>query len=69
MRRFIVKRRGGGRQAAELFKKEYGGITCCEVLRGECPKAFQCGMKVKDTVLIINHILEENKAEQEREKS
>ena len=47
-------------QAAELFKREYGGITCREVLRGESPKAFQCGMKVKDSVLIINQILEGN---------
>ena len=46
-------------RAAEIFQKEYGGITCREVLHGECPKAFQCGMKVKDTVLIINQILAE----------
>lgn len=46
-------------RAAEIFQKEYGGITCWEVLHGESPKAFQCGMKVKDTVLIINQILAE----------
>lgn len=52
-------------RAAEIFQKEYGGITCREVLHGECPRAFQCGMKVKDTVLIINRILAEcPKAEQ-----
>lgn len=45
------------RKAAEIFQKEYGGITCREVLHGESPKAFQCGMKVKDAVLIINQIL------------
>lgn len=44
-------------RAAELFQKEYGAITCREVLHGEKPKAFQCGMKVKDAVLIINQIL------------
>lgn len=45
------------RRAAEIFQKEYGGITCREVLHGDSPKAFQCGMKVKDAVLIINQIL------------
>lgn len=44
-------------QAAKIFRKEYGGITCREILHDECPKAFQCGMKVKDAVLIINQIL------------
>lgn len=44
-------------ETAELFRKEYGGITCREVLHGNAPKAFQCGMKVKDTVLIIDQIL------------
>lgn len=48
-------------EAAELFKQEYGGITCREVLGGKPPKAFQCGMKVKDMVLIFNHILTKNK--------
>lgn len=51
-------------QAAELFRKEYGGVTCREVLHGESPKAFQCGMKVKDTVLIINQVLKETFAGQ-----
>lgn len=45
------------RKAAEIFQRENGGITCREVLHGESPKAFQCGMKVKDAVLIINQIL------------
>lgn len=53
------------REAAELFKHEYGGVTCREVLHGETPKAFQCGMKVKDAVLIINQILNKNLKEQE----
>lgn len=47
-------------KAAELFKQEYGGVTCREVLHGNRPQAFQCGMKVKDTVLIINQILEKD---------
>ena len=34
-------------EAAELFRREYGGVTCREVLHGESPKAMQCGMKVK----------------------
>lgn len=40
-------------QAAEVFRREYGGITCREILHGEPPKPFQCGMKAKDAVLII----------------
>ena len=55
-------------RAAELFQKEYGGVTCREVLHGESPKAFQCGMKVKDTVLIINQVLDEIAAGQEQER-
>lgn len=43
-----------------------GGITCREVLHGESPKAFQCGMKVQDSVLIINQILKENVLDQKR---
>lgn len=55
-------------RAAELFQKEYGGVTCREVLHGESPKAFQCGMKVKDTVLIIDQVLDEIAAGQEQER-
>ena len=47
-------------KAAELFQREYGGITCREVLRGAPPQAFQCGMKVKDTVLIIGQVLDKD---------
>lgn len=54
-------------RAAELFQKEYGGITCREILHGESPKAFQCGMKVKDAVLIINQILKENVQKQKKD--
>ena len=46
-------------KAAELFKREYGALTCREVLHGESPQPFQCGMKVKDAVLIINQVLNE----------
>lgn len=45
------------KEAAEIFRKEYGGVTYRDVLRGKSPEAFQCGMKVKDAVLIINHIV------------
>lgn len=51
------------RRAAELFQREYGGVTCREVLHGGAPKAFQCGMKVKDAVLIINQILADTENE------
>lgn len=54
------------RRAAELFKHEYGGVTCREVLHGESPRAFQCGMKVKDSVLIINQILGETVSKKKR---
>lgn len=47
------------RQAAELFEKEYGSIRCREILHGNSPKAFQCGMKVKDAVLMVEQILNE----------
>lgn len=47
------------RKAAELFRKEYGGITCRDVLHGETPKAFKCGMKIKDAVMIIERLLNE----------
>ena len=54
------------RRAAELFGREYGGVTCREVLHGTAPKAFQCGMKVKDAVLIINQILADTENENPR---
>ena len=46
-------------KAVALFKREYGATTCHEVLHGESPKPFQCGMKVKDAVLIISQVLRE----------
>jgi len=47
------------RKAAERFRHEYGGVTCREILRGQAPKPLQCGMKVMDTVLIIEQLLKE----------
>lgn len=49
------------RKAMERFQHEYGGVTCKAILRGKRPQAFQCSMKVKDTVLIIENILHEEK--------
>lgn len=49
------------KKAAELFRNEYGGITCYDVLHGEKPKAFQCGMKIKDAVMIVERMLGEMK--------
>lgn len=51
------------RQVEDIFRHEYGGITCKEILHGECPKKFQYGMKVKDAVLIIENILRDVRAE------
>lgn len=49
------------RRAAEIYKQEYGSIRCREILHGDTPKAFQCGMKVKDAVLIVHRVLAEQK--------
>lgn len=46
------------RQAAEMFKKEYGSIICKEILHGDSPKALQCEMKVKDAVIVTERILD-----------
>ncbi|HIV69247.1 MAG TPA: C-GCAxxG-C-C family protein [Candidatus Butyricicoccus stercorigallinarum] len=45
------------RQAAELFRREYGGVTCRDVLRGQPPQALRCGLKVKDAVLITHQVI------------
>ncbi|MCD8074625.1 MAG: C-GCAxxG-C-C family protein [Lachnospiraceae bacterium] len=47
------------RRAAEIYEKEYGSIRCREILHGNAPKAFQCGMKVKDAVLVVQKVLAE----------
>ncbi|MCD8331455.1 MAG: C-GCAxxG-C-C family protein [Oscillospiraceae bacterium] len=54
------------RQAAEIFKKEYGSIRCKEILHGSSPKSLQCGMKVKDAVLVVQKVLAEQSARKER---
>lgn len=52
------------RRAAEIFKQEYGSIRCREILHGNSPKAFQCGMKVKDAVLTVRKTLSEEERKQ-----
>lgn len=51
------------RNMAESFQKEYNGITCRDILRGETPKAFKCEMKVKDAVLLVEQLKTEIKNE------
>lgn len=46
-------------RAAKIYEREYGSIRCREILHGNKPKAFQCGMKVKDAVLMIHAVLGE----------
>ncbi len=41
----------------KIFKREYGGITCKEILRGKEPSPNCCQMKVKDMILVIEQIL------------
>lgn len=45
------------RRTAELFEAEYGSVRCREILHGESPKAFQCGMKVQDAVIVIYKVI------------
>ena len=47
------------RRAAEIYRREYGSIRCREILHGSAPEAFQCGMKVKDAVLVVHKVLKE----------
>lgn len=53
------------RKASEVFEQEYGSIICREILHGSSPKAFQCGMKVKDAVLLVGKVLAENTESQQ----
>lgn len=53
-------------RAVEMFEHEYGSIRCKEILHGNSPKAFQCGMKVKDAVLMASQIVEELKQNEEK---
>ena len=46
-------------RACELFRQEYGGLTCRDVMRGEPLRPQCCPMKVKDAVLIIERVLKE----------
>lgn len=50
------------RRAAEIYKNEYGSIRCREILHGNTPKALQCGMKVKDAVLVVHKVLAEQES-------
>lgn len=49
----------GVRQVMDIFRQEYGGITCKEILRGVEPEEADCGMKVKDMVIMIDRVLYE----------
>ena len=57
------KTRRAIRRAAEIYRREYGSIHCREILHGGAPGAFQCGMRVKDAVLIVHKVLEETARE------
>ena len=43
----------------EIYRREYGSIRCREILHGGAPGAFQCGVKVKDAVLVVHKVLKE----------
>lgn len=47
------------RRAAEIYWREYGSIRCREIPHGSAPGAFQCGVKVKDAVLVVHKVLKE----------
>ena len=57
------------RRAAEIYAQEYGSIRCREILHGNAPKAFQCGMKVKDAVLVVHKVLAEQAQSRTEESS
>lgn len=46
------------REAAKMFREEYGSIICREILRGDSPKALQCKEKVVDAVKVIEALLD-----------
>lgn len=52
-------------QVMEIFRREYGGVTCREILRGASPEETDCGMKVKDTVIMIDRVLYEMEVEKQ----
>lgn len=45
------------REAAGLFKKEFGSIVCREVLEGDKPQAFKCGKKVRVAAEIVDRLI------------
>ena len=49
----------------EIFRREYGGVTCRDILRGTSPEETDCGMKVKDMVIMIDRVLYEMELEKE----
>lgn len=51
--------------AMDIFSQEYGSITCKEILHGDKPAPFACGMKVKDSILIIEQLIKERKSEKD----
>ncbi|SDZ90317.1 C_GCAxxG_C_C family probable redox protein [Eubacterium aggregans] len=48
------------REAAGLFKEEFGSIVCKEVLDGNKPQAFKCGKKVRVAAEIVDRIITNN---------
>lgn len=40
----------------KIFRREYGGTACREILKGCDPASACCEMKVKDMILIIEQI-------------
>lgn len=53
----------GVRRIMEIFRREYGGITCGEILRGASSKEADCSMKVKDMVIMIDRVIYELETE------
>lgn len=53
------KDRPGHPPGGEIYWREYGSIRCREIPHGSAPGAFQCGVKVKDAVLVVHKVLKE----------
>lgn len=49
------------RDAAEMFKKEFGALACRDILLEGIPKPIQCQAKVACAAKIVNNILAESK--------
>ncbi len=41
----------------KIFRREYGGITCKEILQGNDPAPLCCRMKVRDMILVIEQVI------------